>query len=153
MERKHREKPTHDVDLKRPLSKETKKDIATQESTADSCFGTEWDAAANECGICADNELCCIFHRSVVDKRAKEIEKKSGALYLDRTDFEKVDKDKLLFQMDLKSGVMTASELLDTIMLQAETSDRVAAVEWLKRWKVETGNKFTTKEGIVYYKK
>ena len=153
MERKHREKPTYDVDLRRPVSKETKKEIAVKESTGDSCFGLEWDASNNECGMCADNELCAIFHRSVVDKRAKEIEKKTGALFLDRTDFANVDKEKLLFQMDLKSGVMTSRELLGMIMEQACTSDDVAAVEWLKRWKKETGDKFTTKNGVVYFNK
>ncbi len=95
--RAHRDQPTHTVDLTKPLSAQNKKHIAMSEKE-DSCFGFEWDAIDNECGICADTELCCIFHRSVIDKKAKEIEKSRGMYFLDRTDFDNVDKEKLLFQ-------------------------------------------------------
>ncbi len=150
MERTPRENPTHVVDLARPLSKEAKKDIAMKEN--DSCFGLEWDNADNNCAICADNELCCIFHRSVVDKKSKSIEKARGIFYLDRTDFENIDKEKLLFQIDLKSGTMTSAELIDYLKNEAKTSDDVAVVEWLKEFKKESG-KFSIKEGLVYFKK
>lgn len=136
------------VDLSKAVTKEMKENISTKIKKDDSCFGRLWDGSTNECASCADNEVCCIFTRDNTSKKAKIIERNTGALFLDKADFTLINEDDLLFEIGLHSGSMTKEEFLLKVMKKARCSDEVAASEWIKRFKAKY-TKIKFKQGIV----
>lgn len=143
-----REEPTYKINLMKPVTQTAKDKMIAKES--DTCFGKHWDAAENECSMCADTELCCLLMRDKNAVRARALEEKNGVKWLDKSDFSRVDKKKIIFQCDLKSGDLKTDDLITEVLNQANSSDKEAAVEWIKRLKAED-TRLTMKKGYVYY--
>jgi len=116
------------------------------------CFGKAWDMSTKECGKCADNELCGILFKEVVDQKAKAVEDNLGTKFLDTADFSRVTvEDVLSYIGDVGDGELTVQELLNYVMAKANCDDRKAAVEYVKRL-VKVDNVIRTKEGLVWLK-
>lgn len=142
MERITREQKTVNPDLTVPINNE---EIM---STASGCFGKLWDLRTSECSKCADRDVCGIlFNDNVVKPRTQEIQEEQGAIFLDLTDFKKVTDEKI-FNF-IESGVTTVQALVAHVGALACTSERVATVEFLKRF-IKSNDKIFTKEGIVW---
>lgn len=118
--------------------------------TAKGCFGYLWDLRTSECSKCADRDVCgIVFNDNVVKPTTQLIQEEQGAIFLDLTDFKAVKPEKVL--SFVKSGETKVSDLLAHVMATAHTSDRVAGVEFLKRF-IQSNDKISTKEGIVWLK-
>ena len=144
MERTPRDTKTFEIDLAVPVDR---KIFRTEVSNEASCFGKLWDLGTKLCSQCADKDTCGIVYKDTVDKKAKDLEQSVGAKYLDATDFDNVNTDKLM--QFIQSGVTTLDELVTEIMRLANTSDNVAAQEWLKRWHKEH-RKIKSEKGVVW---
>lgn len=142
--RKPRKTATFVVDLRKPISDE----IMSSTKEGD-CFGKQWDVVSSACAECGDKDVCGIVYRQKVDAKAKKVEKKTGSKFLDRTDFENIKKESLIAW--LKSGETTSKELIAEVSKLAECDDRVAVIEWIKRF-IKGDNSLSIKGGIVYVK-
>lgn len=114
----------------------------------DDCFGKLWDIRTLECSKCAERDVCgIIFNSNVVTKKVAEVQEDQGAIFLDLTDFDNITKKKIFDWVD--SGKTTAKDLIAYVMGLACTSDRTAAIEFLKRFITSTDG-INTKKGIVW---
>jgi len=142
MERETRAEKTTNVDLRIPINKEA---IMKE---AKGCFGMLWDLRTSECSKCADRDVCGIlFNDNVVKPTTEKIQEESGSIFLDLTDFEEVTPEKIIKYV--VSGETTTQDLIAHVGALAQTSDRKAAIEFLKRFITSTPNIYT-KEGIVW---
>ena len=132
------------VDTSRPLSTEVKSNLM---STSNDCFGKLLDLETRECQVCADNELCTLLFKDIVDKKVAKFEDAKGPM-LDVADLSLIDQDRLYEDMQKHSGSITTAEVLERIKKESRLTDDVALIEWLKRFKER--RKFTVKKGIIY---
>lgn len=138
----HKEKK-YNFDLTIPI------DLSVMELRDDDCFGKAWDASNNDCARCADREVCAILYKALVDKRAKDVEKKIGSKFLDEADFDNLTTKKLL--SFIKSGETTSKDLLEEGMRLANCDDVMAVKEHIKAW-VKENDFVSIKGGIVWLK-
>lgn len=140
MSKSSRKNPTYpNIDLTIPI-------IKTDYAEA-GCFGKEWDIGTTECSNCADKDICGIIFSDLVNAKAKKIEKENGTKFLDVQDFDALTTS-ILFEF-IASGVTTVKELVAFCMEKANTSDKVAVVNWLKRWLKSEASVYT-KNSIVW---
>lgn len=132
-----------EVDFTIPI----KPSLIMSKVSEEDCLGQLWDLRNSECSRCAERDICGIlFNENKVKPSVAQVQEKQGAIFLDLTDFEAVDiKDMLHW---VKSGETTTKELIAYVMGKAKTSDRVAAIAWLKRTILATDS-INTKSGIV----
>lgn len=117
-------------------------------TSEDDCLGFLWDLRDLECAKCAERDICGIlFNENVVKPNVAHVQEKQGAIFLDLTDFEGVDEKQLIAWVN--SGVTTSKDLITYVMAKARTSDRIAAVEWIKRF-VPATEGINIKSGIVW---
>jgi len=142
MEREPRESKSFTVDLTKPLNKD---DIMEK---AKGCFGYLWDLRTSECSKCADRDVCGIlFNDNVIKPTTDELEEKSGSRYLDLTDFKNVTPEKIF--SFVQSGETPVQDLVSHVGALAQTSDRMAIIEFIKRFITQTSG-ISTKGGIVW---
>lgn len=131
-----------EVDFLVPIDKEKCKSMADVD-----CFGKLYDITTKECNRCTLRDVCCIVFQDVVDLKAKEIEKSTGSRFLDTSDMSAL-KDSVIFEF-VKSGVTTISELMKFCSDTANTDDKVAITNFLKRF-IKSHDNIYTKDGLVW---
>lgn len=125
---------------KTPRDKKTEVDLTTlldpaKLITGDDCFGKEWDPSDKDCAICHDVEICGIVAQEGLKKKKRDLEKKKGP-FLDMTAFEKVPMDSIvtnIINYAEDGDPATMDELIETIGDKAQTKDKVAIREYIKR--------------------
>lgn len=144
--------------MKQP--RETKKEIdltslldpsELMSDNPDDCFGKEWDPQDKDCSICHDVEICGIVKQQEIQSRKKKVEDTKGPM-LDQTAFEKVPIEKITTTMKnwAEDGdPSTYEELEETIMASAQTKDKVAVREYIKRTLPRHGLTITPEKTIV----
>lgn len=100
--------------------------------------------STKDCQYCADNTVCGIIFNNEVKSKVVKIEETT--LFLDKTDFSLIDKNKLL----KKINNMKSADLVEYIKTTAKTQDDVAVVEWIKRLVKETEG-LSIKGGVCIY--
>lgn len=142
--RKSSKKALGDIDFLTPLNKEKYREMADVD-----CFGKMYDITTKECNRCTLRDVCCVIFQDAVDLKGKEIEKKTGSKFLNTSNMEALT-DKALFKF-IKSGETTTKDLIEFCKETANTDDKVAVVNFLKRWIKDTPNVYT-KDGLVWIK-
>lgn len=132
-----------DLDLTIPLNSE---EIMAKIEQSD-CFGKVWDLRTLECSKCAERDVCGIIFNEVVKDKVAEVQEKQGAIFLDLSDFDRVNKN-MVFDW-VVSGETKVQDLLTYVMSLACTSDREAGVAYLKKF-ITTTDGINTKSGIVW---
>lgn len=131
-----------EVDFLVPIDKEKIKSMADVD-----CFGKLYDITTKECNRCTLRDVCCIVFQDAVDLKAKEIEKNIGSKFLDTSDMSVLTKE-LIFSF-INSGKTTVSELFKFCSDSANTDDKVAITEFIKRF-IKSNDNIYTKDGIVW---
>lgn len=131
-----------EVDFLVPIDKEKIKSMADVD-----CFGKLYDITTKECNRCTLRDVCCIVFQDAVDLKATEIEDKLGSKFLDTSDIT-VLTDAVMYEY-IHSGKTTVSELVSFCSKKANTDDKVAVTEFLKRF-IKSKENIYTKDGIVW---
>ena len=115
------------------------------------CFGKEWNPQDKDCSICHDVEICGIVKQQEIQGRKKKVEDTKGPM-LDQTAFEKVPIEKIITNMKnwaADGAPSTYEELEESIMAVAQTKDKVAVREYIKRTLPRHGLTITEEKTIV----
>ena len=131
-----------EVDFLVPIDKEKYKSMADVD-----CFGKLYDITTKECNRCTLRDVCCIVFQDVVDLKAKEIEKSTGSRFLDTSDMSAL-KDDVIFGF-VQSGETKIAELFKFCSDTANTDDKVAITNFLKRF-IKSQDNIYTKDGLVW---
>ena len=138
--RKHTEQ-IYKVDLRYPLNLDEIK-MANGD-----CFGIEYDMTSTECPMCADNEVCAIvFMKKTLSKKVAEQQAKDDIIYLDECDLLSINQDELYDS--ISSGVTKVSTVIAYLKKEGRTSDDVAVIEWVKRFKRDRN--LSIKGGVIW---
>jgi hypothetical protein len=115
------------------------------------CFGTEeYNPQDKDCSLCSDIEICGIKFQELIKTKKVKVETEKGPMLdqsdIDGVNFKKIEK--LANKYYLEGDPMTHEELIEAVMIQANTKDEVAALELIRR--EMPGTNMVLKDGKVY---
>jgi hypothetical protein len=140
------------VDLLKPVDI---KYLQSKRSLMGECYGTEFDIFDKSCSICHDNATCGILYKDFLAKKIKE--KGVNNTYLDTVDFTDVNNmaEKIaetIRESEKSKKPMRVDALYKFISKKAKIVDKVAIIEWIRRFiiKHEFEVKTTNKKTYLY---
>lgn len=140
------------ADLTRPLDVDFSRTLLERaDAQVADCFTKLWDPRATECTVCADNEVCGIQFGYRVKGAGAARMLEEGVQPLDSSDLATLPLAEVYREVWALATerAFTSADFVSYLQQRAKTDDRVALIEWIKRFIAHYRPVFKIAAGIV----